>query len=240
MLKAEGIDLTPEDVIRLNALAIKAHNVSDTAINVHVQRAAFLPKKHWWNRRVVLRELTVAHWLWLEQVGELFQMGNLRAAYVLYAYAMSLDANNLPDPFKVELVKKNIDKFAKANLYWLTDRQLFGAVDYCLVGADWKANESAPEKANKEVDDVDDADIEVAPSPMLSIITVGRAYGIGLSADDLKHLLPSEVEEAITMAQLRAGLIERDGAKARAVAAYVRAREEIRNRNKVEEKEEQK
>ena len=227
-LKAEGVDLTPEDIVRLNALAVKAQAISECAIQVHVQRAAFLPKRHWWHRSVVLRELTIAHWVWLEQVSELFCMGNLNTAYILYAYAMSRPADSLPDAFDIDAVKKSVSKFAKKNLLWLTNRQLFGAVDYCLVGANWTAHEGTPEEAKV----VGDIDVAKNTSPILSIVTMGRAYGIGLTTDDLNHLLPSEIEEAVLIAQLKSGLVERDGTRARAVADYVRAREEIRNRKK--------
>ena len=227
-LKAEGTDLSPEDIIRLNALAIKAHVSADCALNVHVQRAAFLPRMAWWRTPVVLREPTMAHELWLEQVSRFFALENVRATYSLYAYALSRDASRLVDPFAPPKVQKAVVKFTKHNLARLTDRQLFGAVDYCLTGGDWTAGESAPSKASP------DDEVRELPSPTLGMLVLSRAYGINVTTDDLARLLPSEIEEAVLAAQMRFGLVDVQSSRARQVAAYVRTREEIRARGKKE------
>ena len=231
-LKAEGVDLSPEDIIRLNALAVKAHVSADCALNVHVQRAAFLPRRHWWARRIMLREPTVAHWIWLEQVQESFVLDDVHSMYFVYAYAMSRPANDLPDSLNVDAVIRKVRRFMKRNLARLTDRQLFGAVDYCLLGNGWASSESAPVKTKpgEEFDAMGDGQ----KSPTLGIIAAARAYGIGLTTNDLSHVLPSEVEECVMLAQLRNGLIDSQSTRARSVAAYVRAREEIRARGKKE------
>ncbi len=227
-LKAEGVDLLPEDIVRLNALAVKAHVSADCALNVHVQRAAFLPRMAWWRTPVVLREPTMAHELWLEQVARFFALDSVRATYALYAYALSRDARRLVDPFAPTKVQKAVIRFTKRNLSRLTDRQLFGAVDYCLTGGDWTAGEAAKGKA-----DVDE--VRELPSPTLGMLVLARAYGINVTTDDLARLLPSEVEEAVLAAQMRFGLVDAQSSRARQVAAYVRAREEIRARGKTDD-----
>ncbi len=224
-MQADGLHLSCDDIVRLNALAVKAQATADCAINVHVRRAAFLPRKHWWQRQVIVSEPTIAHWLWLERANDIFAFEDSRALYCVYGYVLSREAGDLPRITDVARVKKAIAKFARRHLLWLTDRQLFGAIDYCLVGSDWTAGESASEP--NETDEKPNT-----PSPSLAILAVGRAYGLAISTDDLGAMMPSEVEEAILLAQIKAGLVDRSASRARAVAAYVRAREEIRNRAK--------
>lgn len=180
----------------------------------------------------MLREPTVAHWLWLEQIQTSFVLDDVHAMYFVYAYAMARPAKRLPDPLDVDVVIRKVRQFTKRNLTRLTDRQLFGAVDYCLLGNGWANSESAP--ATSKPDEKLDAMGDGQKSPTLGIIVAARAYGVGLTTDDLAHVLPSEVEESVLLAQLRNGLVDAQSSRARSVASYVRAREEIRARGKKE------
>lgn len=232
--RAQGLDPAPEDVVRLNALAVRVRLASKAARSSHLPRLAFLPRDSRWRAPLVLREPTVAHDLWLEQAARFIDCDDDRNWLLVNAFALSRPADALPDAFAPRKVVRAVFRFAAKRLVRFTAGQLSAAVEYALFGADWTAGEAGGERRRAADGDPVRQLAEIANSPTVGLLTEARALRLPLSLDDAKRLTASELAEAVRAAQLRDGIVCRDDLKEDALADYVRAREEIRARLRAE------
>ncbi len=230
-LTAQGYALTPEDVVRLNALALRVRLSSAAPCSVHLPRLVFMPRDSRWRPQIVLREPTMAHELWIEQAARWIGCDDDRNFLWLHAFALSRPAKKLPDAFKPARLVRKVYRFAAWRLCGFTREQLSAAVEYCLFGADWTEGETGGKKRNVQngKDGVPPTNTD-APSPTLGLLVDARALRLPVTTDDMAHMTLPELEAAIGLALISAG--ETDIAKTRdaAVGEYIRAREEIRKR----------
>lgn len=226
---AQGVEFTPEDIIRLNALSVKARLSRNAPHSVHLPRLAFLPRDSWWRAPIVLREPTIAHELWLEAAARWIDLASGNNWTFLHCFALSRPAAKLPDAFSPRKVIKAVFKFAAKRLSRFTQAQLSAAVAYALFGADWTACEAAPAKSGADKAE----DVTPAKEPecvAIGLLTTARALRLPISLDEAKGMTASELEEAVNRCVELDGNFDPDRAHARAFGEYVRAREEIRNR----------
>ena len=238
-LTAQGYALTPEDVVRLNALALRVRLSSAAPCSVHLPRLVFMPRDSRWRPQIVLREPTMAHELWIEAAQGWIDTDKPENFLWLHAYALSRPASRLADPADPKGMVKAVFKFAAKRLCRFTREQVSAAVEYALFGADWIVGEvAADEREHAAKADGGNALRAVGEqSPTLGVLVETRALRLPISIDDAKRLTASELEASILSAQMRDGLFNADAVKSRAVAAYVRAREEIKARLAAEKKE---
>ena len=231
-LTAQGYALTPEDVVRLNALALRVRLSSAAPCSVHLPRLVFMPRDSRWRPQIVLREPTMAHELWIEQAAKWIDTDNADNFLWLHGYALSRPASKLANVFDAKGMVKAVFRFAAKRLCRFTREQLSAAVEYALFGADWIVGEvAADEREHAARADGGNGLRETGEqSPTLGILSECRALRLPISLDDAKRLTASELEASILSAQMRDGLFNADSLKSRAVAAYVRAREEIKAR----------
>ena len=155
-MKARGVKFTPEDIVLLDALAVKVRLSRSAAHTTHLPRLAFLPKRRsgvltaFFGREIVLREPTIAHELWLEKATRFIKMDNDRSFDLLHGYALSLPAEKLVSADDPKRLIRTVFTFAKRHLDHLTRNQLSAAVDYVLFGADWTACEHGPKNTVPE------------------------------------------------------------------------------------------
>lgn len=238
-LTAQGVKFTPEDIVRLNALAVKVSLSRNAASNAHLPRAAFLPRLGWWRGEIVLREPTVAHDLWIEQVSTYVDVYDERNFYFVHAYALSRPAEKLPDAFRARRVIRKVFTYAAKRLALYTSDQLSSAVDYVLFGADWKTGEHGPAKEDVENSGSvrkDDQDLhlhlESTPtSTVLGLIAESRAIRLPITLAEAMQMTASELAETIIIAKSKDGKFDEDASYNQAMGEYVRARNEIRKRN---------
>lgn len=230
--RAQGLDLTPEDVVRLNALAVRVRLAANAPRTAHLPRLVFMPRDSRWRAPLVLREPTVAHELWTEAVARFIDCEDERNWLFVYAYALSRPADALPDATDDPLrVVKAVFRFAARRLVRFTGEQLSAAVEYCLFGADWTAGELGGAAKRKRADaERYPATSTDAPSPTLGLLADARALRLPLTAADAGRLTASELAEAVRGALVVAERYDREAAKADALADYCRARDEIRAR----------
>ena len=232
-MTAQGVKLTPEDIIRLNALAVVAERSLNAAATLALPRVAFLPKTRrgvlsaLFEREIVLREPTIAHDLWIEQAMRFVPMDN-RNLNFLYGYALSREADRLVDAFSPKKLIRTVFRFAAKRLAVYTDDQLSAAVDYCLFGADWTAGERGPAPSTKH--QAPSTGDEVA-SPTLGLLVRARAIRLPISLDDARRMTASELQEAIDRAMSDDGKIDWEKTRIAALKPYVLARNEIRRRS---------
>ena len=240
-MTAQGVKFTPEDIVLLNALAVKVRLTQNAARTTHLPRLAFLPKRGSglltaFRKDVVLREPTIAHEMWIEQTTRYIKMDSDRAFDLLHGYALAHPAEKLPDIFDPKRLIRKVFTWCARNLAHLTREQLSAAVDYCLFGADWTAGERGPEKSKSEVE-VEQRNgssavrLEPSTSPTIGLLTEARAFRLPISLDDAKRMTASELDEAITRCLAKDNKIDFDAERNRAMGEYVRARNAIRKRS---------
>ena len=251
-MTAQGVKFTPEDIVLLNALAVKVRLTQNAARTTHLPRLSFLPGKlgRFWkfgrfirfctfqaSQSLVLREPTIAHEMWLEQAQRYVTIDSDRTFDLLHGYALAHPAEKLPDIFDPKRLIRKVFTWCARNLAHLTREQLSSAVDYCLFGADWTACERIE---NDELRMTNDADIrnsqfEIRNSPTIGLLTEARALRLPISLDDARRMTASELDEAITRCLAKDHKIDYDAERRRAMGEYVRARNAIRKRGSTRE-----
>ena len=244
-MTAQGVTFTPEDIVLLNALAVKVRLSQNAARTTHLPRLAFLPKRRsgvltaFFGREIVLREPTIAHELWLEQAQRYIAIDCDRTFDLLYGYALAHPAEKLPDAFDPKRLIRKVFTWCARHLAHLTSEQLSAAANYCLFGADWTACESGPQKGvgvdeRCREDDGNSAlhlHLDSTPSPTIGLLTEARAIRLPISLDDAKRMTASELDEAITRCLAKDHKIDYEAEHNRAMGEYVRARNAIRKRS---------
>lgn len=232
-MTAQGVKFTPEDIVLLNALAIKVRLTQNTARTAHLPRLAFLPKMRAglltaFQKEVVLREPTIAHEMWLEQATRYIKMDCDRAFDLLHGYALAHPAEKLPGVFDPKRLIRKVFTWCARHLAHLTREQLSAAVDYVLFGADWTAGERGPAQSTKHQSP---STGEGVASPTIGLLTEARALRLPISLDDAKRMTASELDEAITRCLAKDHKIDYDAERHHAMGEYVRARNAIRKRS---------
>lgn len=221
-MRAQGAEPAPEDVVRLAALAARVRLSQDAARAVHLPRAAFLPRDSRWRAPLVLREPTVAHELWIEEAARWIDARDDRNFLWLHAYALSRPAAELADAFRPARAVRAVYRFAARRLCGFTREQLSAAVEYVLFGPDAPPAEApGPDREGGGGE---------AESPTLGLLVAAKAVGIGVTAEEARRMTVPELEEAVRRALLAEGRADLAAARDRALAAYCRAREEVRAR----------
>ena len=240
-MTAQGVKFTPEDIVLLNALAVKVRLSQNAARTTHLPRLAFLPKRRSFlsfiihrSSFIVLREPTIAHEMWIEQATRHIKMDSDRAFDLLHGYALAHPAEKLVSADDPKRLIRKVFIWCARHLAHLTREQLSAAVDYCLFGADWKACERGPSKNGEAV--FRPLLNEERPSATIGLLTEARAIRLPISLDDAKRITASELDEAITRCLAKDHKIDFDAERHRAMGEYVRARNAIRKRSAEEVK----
>ena len=240
---ARGVVFTPEDIVRLNALAVQVKLVQHPCTGVHLPRCVFLPATSRWGAELVLREPTIAHELWLEQAARWIDTDDGLNFLYLHGYALSvLDPDELPDAYDAKAVVRRVFRFAAKRLVRYTREHLTGAIDYVLFGADWTAGEVGEGKRKKEEGRSEDGPdpssflpLTSSLSPTLGLISRARAMRLPITLDDAKRMTASELAEAVCEAMVADGGFDAADARNRAMGAYIRTRDAIVARIKQEQ-----
>lgn len=235
---ARGVVFTPEDIVRLNALAVRVKLAQHPCQGVHLPRCVFMPPASFFGRALVLREPTIAHELWLEQAAQWIDVADERNFLFLHAFALSVaDVDSLPDAFDGRAVVKAVFRFAVKRLVRYTAEQLRNVVDYALYGADWTCGEAAVPKGEGKDEGEESLDLNLKPSPpspTIGLITRARALRLPISLDDARRMTASELAEAVAEALDGDEKLDVKQARHNAMGDYVRTRDAIIARIKAE------
>ena len=218
-MSAQGVEFTPADIIRLNALAVRVKLSARPIGAVHMRRAVF------WGD-LTFREPTLGHDLWIERVGSYVDMDADRNFLAVHAYALTREHGALPDALDSRQCISEVFGFAERHLMEMTSSLLADVIDYALFGADWMAREFAPPKPGLDAN----GGADTPASPALGVFVGATARRIGLSLDDAMRLTASEIIEAVNRSDVLSRRFDADQERSHALADYVRAREEIRGR----------
>ncbi len=185
---AAGIPLTPEDIIRLNALGLK-HDYAKSGADMRV-----CPRLSWLGD-VAFREPTIGHEYWMHQAAELFDLANAETLIKVRAFCLATAPEDLPDLGKGrKAIEDKVVSFCKERIPFYTLGQVAAALTFAETGNEHTANEipvPPPEKDGKRKRKAPPRDVE-------------RCYEVGLlrngvllklgSPEDLKKLTVSGLE----------------------------------------------
>lgn len=221
---ARGVNFTPADIVRLNALAVAVKLCQHPCQGASLPRCVFLPPTSFWGAELVLREPTIAQELWLEEAARWIDVADERNFLFLHAFALShFDVDALPDAFTPKKIINAVYKFAAKRLSRYTMAQLRNAVDYVLFGADWTCGESAVGE-NKLTTN---AQRPTTKSPTLGALVTARAMRLPISLDDARRMTASELDAAIAEAMVRDERFDPKAARHAAMGDYIRTRDAI-------------
>lgn len=231
-MTAQGVKFTPGDIIRLNALSVRARLSRSAASSTHLPRLCFLPRDSWWREPITLREPTIAHDLWIEAAERYIDVERIENWLFLHAFALSRRIESLPDIEKPKKVISAVFRFAASRLCRFTHAQLSAAVDYALYGADWTACERPlPERNAKDgIRAIIGKPNPEKPSPSIGLLVSRTCLRLPITLDEARRMTASELEEAINRTLESDGRFDADRSHAKAFRDYVKAREEIRAR----------
>jgi len=222
-LRADGIDVPPREVIRLNALGLRVEKSSHSAEWWTLPRVAFLGD-------VALTEPTVGAEIWFSRAADTFK-GDYETIGLLRVLSLMVHWSELPPAENMLAIRTALDRHIR-RLNGVTFRQLENAISYCIDGALPESGEEAPPKSESgtsEDEEMQDGRISLA----YGILNDGRKLRLG-SAADLKDMTPAilraivdaiEARERSTSGAASASVSKRDN---KALGDYLRARDALR------------
>lgn len=181
-LKDDGIELTPEEIVRLNAFGLKVERNFDSSEYFVLPRVALIGD-------VVLHEPTIGSEIWIEQVGKVFDMEDPYTFIQLRAFSLAVPSKELPNPYDKELVRETTTNFFKERLGDFTVNQINNALEYAILGNNERDFEQKA-KIAKEKEKADDKSDEFCYEA--GLLRQGIVYGIG-NADEIRDMTVSEV-----------------------------------------------
>ena len=176
-LAADGIQLTPREIIRLNALglALKGERAS---VALALPRVAFLGD-------VVFREPSLGHEIWLEDVRRYANMSDVDTSLAIHAFCLShIDCDNLPKLGRIRLYAAMIGFRRKMRIY--TPRQIAAALRWVTEGNDARSGEYPPPRKDGEP-------MDESFSVPIGILIDGIAIASGTSVGDARHMTSAQL-----------------------------------------------
>ena len=126
-LAAEGIKLTPQEIIRLNAFGLKVEKGVDAAEQFALPRFATLGN-------LTLRQPTIGSEIWMQQASQMFEtMASPDTFLALRIYSLSKKQDELVSPYDTNALVKEIEEL-KEKLKPLTYDQIDAALSFVVQG----------------------------------------------------------------------------------------------------------
>jgi hypothetical protein len=181
-----GLKPTFNDIVRLNALALRVERIkSGFALNV-LPRVAFLGE-------VAFREPTIGADIWLDEAARLFAADKAETFMLLRAFSLSMPWDELPDSADEKAILKGVAELHDA-LAFATMPQIAAAVGYAVHG--FSEENVLPVPREGGADEVSDGEIV---SFDVGLVRQGMVLRIG-SAKELKDLPRRALEEMVRRA----------------------------------------
>lgn len=200
-MKDKGYDLTPQEIIRLNALGLKVDRGLDDNPLYLSRRCAFLAG-------LILREPTIGHSIYAAKCFKLLDVGDLVTRTCLYGWLLALDRVPDADP-TVDGLRAVLSSHVAQHYKDIGFPQLKMAVDFCLYGYDSIALEEPvrTDENGKPLEDAleetaDDEAIHDAQCFEVGIIHEAMALGLGITLEDALKLSRAQMMAIIDRAML--------------------------------------
>jgi hypothetical protein len=184
-LREEGIEVTPEEIIRLNAFGLKVERNTDSSEYNVMPRVSILGD-------VVFYEPTIGSEIWFNNVSKVFDLDDHQTYFQLRTYSLSQKQDELVSPLDKEIVKQEVQKLFSEKLSKYTIVQVHNAISYVLFGNDPSDMERrAVSVVEKEKKDSHSKDENYCYE--VGLLREGVLYKLG-SPEEIKKMTVSEVE----------------------------------------------
>jgi len=226
-LRLGGIDVPPREVVRLNALALRADAAKrgDDGFTV-LPRCSFLGD-------TCFHEPTIGDEMWIAQASRHFAADDAEAAMYVRAVGISAGSADRPPPTDRRAVRRAVRRFRNAHAAY-TPMQLCETMLYALCGADHAQGENPPPKADDAERDALVASGESAaehdiPPFIAGLVCAGVAERIG-TVDDIAKLRESQLRALLLhRAAIRGGKEVYKAEHSQRLGEYYRALDEVKN-----------
>ena len=187
-LRQEGIQVTPEEIVRLNAFGLKVERNTDSSEFYVMPRVSILGD-------VTFYEPTIGSELWLNKVGKTFDLDDAETFMQLRAYSLSKPQEQLDAPEDKENLKKAVCDFVSGKLSKYTLQQVQNAVSYAVFGNSPSKCERRPVSSlKKEVEDDEQEDENYCYE--VGLLRQGLMYKLG-SVEEIKKMTTLELQMLI-------------------------------------------
>lgn len=225
-LRADGIDVPPREVVRLNVLGLRVERGPDSPDVFAAPRVAFLGD-------VVLREPPLGADMWMRQAADAFNIDDdAQTWFSLRVLSCAVPWRELPDPMRPRAVRNAVERTLR-DISDFTLRQVENALSWCIDGNLEETGENPPPRASNENSADDETDeMPTRYSPEFGLFWRGVALRLGTAAD-LKDLTAGALMAACDRAETMSGLFgDVKETKGRALGDYLRALDAVRNAGK--------
>ena len=224
-LRADGIDVPPREVVRLNALGLRVERGPLTWTAFAAPRVAFLGDH-------VLYEPTLGAEMWLRQASDAFNVDDAQTWFSLRVLSCIVPWRDLPDPANRKAVMKAV-RIALDGISGFTIRQVENALAWCIEGDAAEKGESPPPKPSADRSADDDAeDLPPRYSPEFGLFMRGTALRIGTAAA-MKDMTYSMMVAACDRAEADTPFgTDPKAEKSQAYGDYMRALDAVRQDNR--------
>lgn len=198
-LQNQGYNLTPRDIIKLNALALKFEREKSKE---SFKSLYTLPRIAAIDDGMYFRQPSIGHEIWLDTVDRWIDTTDYGTVLTVNAFALSRDVDDLPDANNRKEITKQINKFIKLMRKYTTD-QIFAAVNY--VKNDISEFNESPIRDDKNVDDVDWCD-----SVAVGVLREGQAVLFGVTEKEMLSMTRESLRLVIDRAYEMHGMEKKD------------------------------
>ena len=224
-MRAGGLNPSVRDIIRLNALALKAQAAKKKNPRTSLD---YLPRIAAISDKLAFRQPTIGHEIWLDRVERMFAP-TYQTVLAIKAFALSRGVDELPDAENPETVRVAVEEFAKTCADFTRD-QIYAALDYVIYGSSALVGEHAeppPDDDERVPDGTEDEDWKECVA--VGVLHEGHVALFGMSRADMEKMTRRQLEDAIMRAYIFHHLDTTDAAKT-LMDGYYATREAIRER----------
>ena len=223
-LKAEGLDPTPADVVRLNAVGLNYERMKGTVLDNNPYK---LPRYAALSKDIGFRQPTIGHEIWIDMVSKFIDTDDYQSMLALYAFALSRDWQKLPDPYCIADIEVKIREFTET-LKDFTTEQIFNAVMYAKDGCDQSVGEFPARKIDDD-DSKDDDEYDFDECVAVGVMHEGHALLWGITEAEMKSMTRSRLE-SIMQQSYYYHQFPIDGRLERELGKYYRTLDQIHQR----------
>lgn len=220
-LQADGIKLSAEDIIKLNALGLKVERGEQIVNSIFA-----LPRCAYLTDEIILRQPTLEHEIWLDEIERVVDMDDVATNLSFTAFACSVfDGADLPKPnSKVALVTA-LMKF-KFKIRKLTAEQIAFATRYVIEGNKQWDNEYPYKTKKDDEDDYIDESFSIGTGVIVKSICIPNH----ISICEAKKLTRSQLDEIVIRQLKTQDLFDDKHLKSYAVGDYYSTLNAIKER----------
>lgn len=198
-LIAQGLQPTPRDVIRLNAIGLRL----EAASSKRVQDSTYLlPRVAQLSKTLWLRQPAIGHEIWLEKVQRFIDPDDYKSSIAVQAFALSRDVADLPDPDSPTAIKTAVDTFT-ATCANCTRDQIIAALRYATIGCDPTACEHpAYPDGRTQSDQTTPGYQDWTECVAVGVLNEGRAVLWGITEADMRRMTTQQLSDVIERAKI--------------------------------------